>query len=258
MKKIISLFMTLTMMAAILSFTACKKNEIPEDEVSSTQEHSKNTTAKPVEIVDIPESIADRVEMLNSALDYVDVYCYGYTKNTKCDVSGVNVGSLSVASNAVDAFKSVFGHTDVTYDYDYKTAPESFAQNFIDGRFSASDVLSAEANQEGENIILKITFPNENNPTDTNGQLSKISKEYISAAAVNKNLSEFDSSAGSVSVSASDITVTATISASDSSLQKLVVSYIENFALSSVKLVQLEGSSVTGTSKTVVTYSQIK
>ena len=258
MKRIISVFLIITTLAAVLSFAACKKNEIPEDEAPSVQEYSKSTTAKPVEIADIPKSTEDRVEMLNSALDYVDVYCYGYTKKTKCDVSGVNVGNLSAASNAVDAFKSVFGQTDVTYEYDYKAAPESFAQNFIDVRFSSSDVLSAEANQDGGNIILKITFPNESNPTDTNGQLSKISKEYLSAAAVSKNLGEFDSSADSVNVSASDITVTATISAKDSSLIKLVVSYTESFALSSVKLVQLEGSSVTGTSKTVVTYSQIK
>lgn len=251
--------MVLTVLATVLSFTACKKkNEIDEETTTSIPEYSKSTTSAPVVIAKIPDSKADRVEMLNAALDYVDVYCYRYTKKTKCDVSSVNVGSLGAASNAVDAFKSIFGQTDVTNDYDYKVAPESFSDNFISDRFSESDVLSADAKQEDGNIILTVTFPNESNPSDAKGLLSKLSKEYLSVSAVNKNLSEFDSTAGSVNITASDITATATISASDSSLQKLVISYTEGYVLSSVKLVQLEGSSVTGVAKTVVTYSQIK
>lgn len=260
MKKIISLLTLLAMTATFLSFAACKKNQntVGTNDTSSTQEYTKKTTEKPVEIADIPESTEDRVEMLNSALDYIDIYCHKYTKKIKCDVSNVNAGGLSAASNAADAFMSIFGKTDVTNEYDYDSAPESFAENFIKERFTATDVLSAEAKQEDGNIILEVTFPDESNPNDKNGQLHKLSTEYISVSKVNTSLGEFDSSAGSVSISASDITVTATISAADSSLKNLVVAYTENFALSSVRLVQLEGSSVTGTSKTVETYSEIK
>jgi len=250
--------MVMTLSVSVLSFASCKKNDVPDDVTTTTEASSKSTTVKPVEIADLPQSTEDRVEMLNAALDYVDVYCYAYTKSTKCDVSNVNVGSLSAASNAVDAFRSIFGQTDISYDYDYQTAPESFKDNFIKERFNTSDVLTAEVSQKDENIILKITFPNESNPTDASGQLHKLSNEYISAEKVNNSLKEFDSSAGSVSVAASDIVVTATISSMDSSLKTLTVSYAESFALSSVKLVQLEGSSVTGAAKTTVTYSGIK
>ena len=258
MKKFVSLLTALTLITAFLSFAACRKNENNENTEPTSQSYSKSTTLKPVEIADIPESTAERVEMLNAALDYIDAYCYKYTKNTKCSVSNVNVGSLSAASNAVDAFKSIFGQTDVTYDYDYKTAPESFEENFIKERFSESDVVSTEATQKDNIISLKITFPTENNPSDTSGQLHKLSMEYLSPTAVNDNLNEFASSASSVSILASDITVTASISSVDSSLKKLVVSYNESFTLSGVKLVQLEGSSVTGTSKTVETYDGIE
>lgn len=249
--------MIIALTASVFSFAACKKNEPENKETTTEAEYTKNTTGEAVEIAKLPETLSDRVEMLNSALDYVDVYCYKYTKSVNCTVNSINVGSLSAASNAADAFKSIFGNADSKTEYNYETAPESFAANFIDKRFGINDISSADVKQEGQNIILTVKFPDEYNPSETESLIGRISSEFVSSAKITKSLGEFSSSAGSVNVSASAITAVATVNAHDSSLQKLVVSYNQNFSLGNVKLVQLEGSSVTASSKTVITYSNI-
>lgn len=257
MKKFISLLSVVVILTAVVSLAACGDNK-PADEPDTTFTEKKSVTSEPVKISELPESTEDKLDMFNSALDYFDIYCMKYKKRVKCEVSGVNVGSLSAASNAVDAFKSVFGETDITTEFDFNKAPESFTANIIDGGFDKNDVSSAEAKQDRQNIVLTVTFPNESNPDAQDGILKRLSGEYIGAEKVKKNLGDFASSAGSVSVLASDITVTVTISAVDSSVQKLTVSYIESFSLGNVKLVELEGSVVTGKSKTVITYSNMK
>ena len=257
MKKTISILIIIALTAAFFSFAACKKTRPENGETTTSAEYTKGSTSAPVEIVKLPEAQSERIEMFNAALDYVDVYCYKYTKSVKCTVSNINVGSLSAASNAADAFKSIFGSADYRSDYNYETAPESFSENFIGKRFSTGDISSADIRQDGGNIVLTVKFPNESNPSENSGMLSKLSSEYMNAAKIAENLGEFSSSAGSVNVSASEITAVATVNAHDSSLQKLVISYNENFSLGSVKLVQLEGSSVTASSKTVITYSGI-
>lgn len=256
MKKFINFISFVLVVSVLFSLAACKDNKPPEPDVSTTK-GTKVTTAEPVQIVKIPEKTEDRVEMLNSALDYIDVYCYKYKKNVVCKVSNISLGELSKASNAGDAFKSIFGETDITTEHSYDTAPESFAANIIPSGFTADDVISADAVQDGDNIKLAVKFKNEANPSDKAGCLHKLSTDYLNTDKVKKNLGEFSSSAGSISVSAYDIVVTATLSTFDSSLKKLVVEYSENFSLGSVKLVQLEGSAVTGTSKTTVTYSDM-
>lgn len=239
-----------------VSLVSCKDDKPTEENTTATQA-TKETTAVPVEIADIPSGKDERVEMLNSALDYIDVYCLKYTKKVKCTVSDVSVGSLSKASNAVAAFKSIFGEKETSTDYDYDSAPESFNANAVSARFSADDISSIDAKQDGSYIVVKAVLPNEMNPDEKSGQLFDISTDCLSVENIKKNLSDFSSSAGSVNINASDITVTAYINEHDSSLGKLVVSYTERFSLGSVKLVKLEGSSVTGTSKTVVTYDSI-
>ena len=257
MKKFIYVLSFVLIFCSVFSLTACR-DRVEETEISTTEEThaTKAATSEAVEIVDLPEKTEDRVEMLNSALDYIDVYCYKFTKSTKCTVSNLSLGGLSQASNAGDAFRSIFGETDVSYDYSYADAPESFDENVISERVNMADVVSADAKQDGDTVIITVTFKDEYNPNDKSGVLSKLSSEYMSAEKVNSSLGEFNSSAGSVSVSARDIKVRAELRAADSGLKKLEISYAENFSLSNVKLVQLEGSAVSGTSKTTVTYSK--
>ena len=256
-KNYISFLLVLTFIFC-LSSCSDRKDPVTEKETSIAEKETKVTTAKPIKIADIPETTEDRVEMLNSALDYIDVYCYKYKRSVKCSVSNLSLGSLSKASNAGDAFKSIFGERDITVEYDYKTAPESFAANLISGEFTEDDVAYADIEQKKDNLILTVKFYNESSPSDGNGALYKLSNEYQSAEKVKNSLSEFKSSAEGVNVSAHDIIVTATIRTFDSGLEKLTVSYEENFSLSSVKLVQLEGSTVSGASKTTITYSNME
>lgn len=257
MKKIISIISVIILLVTTISFASCKKEE-PQEEEKITTAEKKTATSEAVEIVDLPDDIEGRVDMLNAAIEYFDVYCTEYKKNFKCTVESVSVGSLSEASNAVDAFKSIFGETTQTAEYNYDTAPESFAKNVVSGEFDKSDVISADVKQEGQEITLTVTFPNESNLDAEDGILKNISPDYVSVDDVKSALDEFESSAGSVSVTASDITVTAVINSVDSSVQKMTVSYTENFSLSTVKLVELEGSSVTAKSKNVITYSNFK
>ena len=257
MRKFIYVLSFILIFCSIFSLTACKEKEKePEPETTASTHATKAETSEAVKIVDIPEKIEDRVEMLNSALDYIDVYCYAFTKNTKCTVSNLNLGGLSKASNAGDAFRSIFGEKEVSYDYSYVSAPESFDENVISERFSADDAVSADAKQDGDTVTVTVTLKDEYNPDEKNGLLAKLSSDYLNAEKVKSSLGEFSSSADSVNVSARDIKVKAELRAEDSKLKKLEISYTENFSLSNVKLVQLEGSAVSGTSKTVVTYSK--
>lgn len=248
-------------MLSVFSLSACRKKEKVTEQTTTVTENesTKSTMAEPVRIVDIPTSKEEQVNMLNSALDYFDLYCYEYTKSVKCEVSDVDVGNLSAASNAVAGFKSVFGEKKETpNDYNYQTGQESFEENSMKSGFSTADIVLIDVKQEGNDIVLTATFANETNPNETAGQLHKLTSEYIDIEKVNSNLSEFSSSADSVNIAVSDITLNIRLNSSDSRLQKVTLSFTEKFSLGSVRLVQLEGSSVTGTSKTTVTYSNIK
>lgn len=262
MKKYLCIILSAIIIFSVFSLAACQKkekeNETEQTETTAESRVTKSTTAVPVRIVDIPTSKEEQVNMLNSALDFFDLYCYEYTKGVKCTVSDVSVGSLSAASNAQKAFKSIFGERDTSNDYNYQTAQESFEANAMESGFSTADVALIDAKQEGNEIVLTATFANETNPNDTAGQLHKLTSEYIGIEKVNSSLSEFSSSANSVNIAVSDITVSIRLNSFDSSLNKLTVSFTEKFSLGSVRLVQLEGSSVTGTAKTTVTYSNLK
>lgn len=259
MKKYFCIIMSAVLLASVFSFSACKKKENAETEIttSAKAELTKASTSQ-VQIAELPKSKGEQISMFNAALDFFDMYCYSYTKSVKCTVSNVGVGSLSAASNAVAAFKSVFGEKDISNDYDYQTGQESFSENSMKGGFTLADVVSTDVKQEGEDIILTVKFPNESNPSAVNGQLHKLTTEYVGAEEIRNSLSEFSSSAGSVSVSASDIVVRVTLNSVNSSLKGLTLSFTENFSLGSVKLVQLDGSSVTGMSRTTVNYTNIK
>lgn len=260
MKKYICIILSAAILMSVLSFTACRKRENNEENMttSSSTETTRATTAEPVKIIDVPATTEEHMNMFNAALDFFELYCYQYTKSVKCDVSNVSVGNLSAASNAVDAFKSIFGAVDKTNDYDYSTGQESFAENTAKSGFTSDDVVLTEAKKDDGDIVLTVTFPSENNPSEKSGQLYKLTSEYVSVDKVNKSLGEFSSSAGSVNVSASDIIAEVVLNSQDSSPKSVTISFTEKFSLSSVKLVQLEGSAVTGTSKTTVTYSNIK
>ena len=77
----------------------------------------------------------------------------------------------------------------------------------------------------------------------------------MSADSVKASLAEFKSSASSVNVSADEISIVARISAEDSSLRSMTVTYTEHFSLGGVTLVKQKGGSVSGSAKTVIRYT---
>ncbi len=245
-------------LVTVMSMASCVGDN-PEEPIDSDTDliTSKSTTQAPVQIVDIPTEKTELAEMLNSAIDYVELYCYHYTKHTACDVSSLNIGTLSQASNAADAFKSIFGEKDISIDYEYNTSRTAFAENFPAGGYKAEDMTDISAEQVGESIVITALFPDESNLESEGGLLNTMKADCQNAETVKKSLSEFNSSANAVNVSASNIKMTATISAKDSSLTKLEVSYTERYSLSGVTLVKLEGSSVTGAANTVVSFTDI-
>lgn len=239
----------------IFSMVSCKKQEQvtqeEESEVSSTK-----ATQQPVQIVELPTGENELTEMLNSAVGYIEHYCYYYTKNVKCEVSNLSVGSLSVVGkDATDAFKSVFGEKDITMNYDYNASRDAFSANFPSDDYTTDEISLISAEQKDDKIIITAVFPDETNPTDDSGVLHRLCADYQNTEDVSKALSDFKASATSISVTASDITIRATIRAQDSSLEQLEVSYTQRYTLSGVTLVKVEGSAVTGTAKTTVIYS---
>lgn len=254
MKKVLLNCISFTVVFCMLfSLASCKKEpaEVPEEDLTL----STKVTTKPVEIVEVPTDEEDLTKMLNSAVEYVELYCYNYTKNVNCKVSDVNLGSLSAASNAAEAFRSIFGEKNITMNYSYNASRDAFSANFPSSGYTAEEVQSISAQQVEDKIVITAVFPNEANPKDDSGVLYRLCSDYQNTEDIKKALSEFGSSATSMSVNASDITVKATVRAKDSGLEKLEVSYTQRYTLSGVTLVKLEGSSVTGTAKTTVIYS---
>lgn len=241
----------------LLSFVSCKKQaqEVPEEEEEVV---TTRATLVPVEIVELPTEKEELTEMLNSAVGYIEHYCYSYTKNTKCIVSDLNIGSLSpIGKDATDAFKSVFGEKDITINYDYNASRDAFSANFPACDYTPDEISAISAEQIDDKIIITAVFPNEYDPTDDAGALHRLCADYQNADDVAKALGDFKASATATSVSASDITIKATIRAQDSGLERLEVSYKQRYTLSGVTLVKVEGSTVTGTSETTVIYSGI-
>lgn len=256
MKKNVLNFISLAVVfCMMLSFASCKRQSeggaVSEEPLPTTK-----ITTQPVKIVEAPTSEEEIFKLFNTAIDYIDLYCYHYTKNVNCEVSGVNVGNLT-ASNAAEAFRSIFGQKNITMNYDYNVSRDSFAANAPKPGYTIDEVQSITAEQVGDDIIITAVFPNESNPTDDKGVLYRLSPDYQNVDDVKQALTEFSSSATAVSVSASDIVVKATVNAEDSSLKELEISYIERYSLSGVVLVKLEGSAVSGTAKTVVKYTEI-
>lgn len=254
MKKVLLNCISLTVVFCMLfSFASCKKEptEVPEDDLTV----STKATTKPVEIIDVPTGEEELTEMLNAAVEYIELYCYNYTKNVNCKVSDVSLGSLSAASNAAEAFRSIFGEKNITMNYSYNASRDAFSDNFPSSGYTTEEVHSVSAQQIEDKIVITATFPNETNPTDDSGVLYRLCPDYQNTEDIKKALSEFGSSATSTSIIASDITIKATIRAQDSGLEKLEVSYTQRYTLSGVTLVKLEGSTVTGTAKTTVIYS---
>lgn len=249
--KILSL---LTTLCVVLSLVSCKgKQETPTQDIEPTYE--KSVTEETVKIANIPTDNDGLTDMLNAAINYVDKYCYKYKKALKCDASVDNLGSLSSASNAAEAFASIFGEKDITADYDYNADKKLFADNFINGKFKAEEISSITAKQDGDVVVLTAQFGGESNPTNESGILYRLGGDYVSADTVSKSLGEFKSSATSVSVSADSMSIVARISVEDSSLKSMTVSYTERFNLSGVTLVKLSGGAVSGSAKTVIEYT---
>jgi hypothetical protein len=255
MKKSIIRIISLTIvLCTVATLASCKKSNDNDAEITA-KVSTKASTSQAVKIVDLPTEKADILKMFNAALDYVDVYCYSYSKAVKCSVSDLNIGSLSSASNASDAFKSIFGTADTSADYNYKTSENDFNNNFIKSGFTAQETANATVKQDGDNIVITVEFPSETNPASDKGILSRMGNVYYNVDNINSNLKDFESTASSVNIAASDLKMVATISAEDSSLNTLEVYYKEKYTLSGVTLVKLEGGTVTGTADTKITYN---
>lgn len=256
MKKVLFNFISLAVVLSLLfSFSSCKK-QVPQVEEEETEAVSTKATQVPVEIVELPTQKDELTAMLNSAVGYIEHYCYHYTKNTKCVVSELSIGSFSsVGNDATNAFKSIFGEKDITMNYDYNASRDAFSANFPACDYTADEIASISAEQIGDKIVITAVFPNESNPTDDAGVLHRLCADYQNTEDIAKALSDFKASATATSVSASDITIKATLRSQDSSLERLEVSYKQRYTLSGVTLVKVEGSTVTGTSETTVIYS---
>lgn len=245
-----------TAVGILLSLSACKR-ETENSNTTRPVSYEKYTTSETVTIVNIPTERNELIEMLNASLNYVDKYCYKYTKSIKCDADVTNLGVFSSISNARDAFASVFGEKDITYDYEYNTDKALFAENFVQGSLSDSEISDIEAKRENNLIVISAKLIDENNPTDEQGLLHRLGGDYINTNDVNKSLAEFKSSANAVSINADEISIVAKISTEDSSLKEMTVKYTENFNLSGVTLVKITGASVLGTAKTTVKYTNL-
>ncbi len=254
MNRFLKIISAATALCIVFLLASCKDDaQTQAQDIEPTYE--KSVTEETVKIVDIPTDSAELTDMLNAAVNYVDKYCYKYKKALKCEASVDSLGSLSSASNAAEAFASVFGEKDITAEYDYNADKKLFADNFIKDSFKTEEIASITAEQDGDTVVLTAKLKDESNPTDESGTLYRLGGDYVNADDVTASLGEFKSSASSVSISADSISIVARISTEDSSLQSMIVSYTERFNLSGVTLVKLSGGAVGGSAKTVIEYT---
>lgn len=239
---------------SVITLASCK-GKTNDDIQTETPTYEKSVTSQTVKIVNIPTDPSKLADMLNAAFNYVDGYCYKYKKDLTCEASVSSLGSLSSVSNASDAFASIFGEKSITADYDYQADKKLFADNFVKGPIESGKISSISAKQDGDTVILTANLNGETDPTEENGILHNLGGDYVSADSVKASLAEFKSSASSVSVSADEISIVARISAEDSSLRSMTVTYTEHFSLSGVTLVKQKGGSVSGSAKTVIRYT---
>lgn len=252
-KSIIYLLCAVIVTGSVAFLNSCGKNEQQEPEKT---EYQTKASSQAEEIVNVPDGKSEIADIFQAAINYVDGYCYGYTKNTEITVRDLSLGSLGSVSNAQDAFRSIFGEKKSTADYNYNTDKDAFGTNFPNGTFSADNITTAKAEQKDGIITVTVTFPDETNPQDS-GILSRLGGDFLNAEKIQSNLSDFASSAKSVSVTASDITVVARINASDSRLVSMNVSYTERFSLSGVTLVKIDGGAVSGKADFKISYTDI-
>lgn len=253
--NIIRIVSLLVVLAAVIQLVSCGKNSEAEPEQTVTSERTKASVSSTEKIVEIPEEKEEIVKMLNAALDFVDVYCFKYKKHFKCSISDLNIGSLSAASNAGDAFRHIFGAGDIETDHDYNKSKEDFDSNFPKSGITPDMLTDASASAESDRIVITVRFPSESNPDRENGSLRLITDDFKDRENVNKSLGDFSSSASSININAYDIEIKAAVSTEDSSLKSLDISFKERYTLSGVKLVELEGSTVTGIANVRISYS---
>ena len=91
-KTLLSLISFLLVFSMVMSISSCSKDPVVQEE--QTDSLTTRPTTQPVEIVEIPESEEDLAQMLNAAIEYIELYCYHYTKNVDCKVNQLSVGSL--------------------------------------------------------------------------------------------------------------------------------------------------------------------
>ena len=193
MKKVLFNCISLTVVFCMLfSLASCKKKpvEVPEDNFTS----STKATTKPVEIVEVPTGEEELTEMLNAAVEYIELYCYNYTKNINCKVSDVSLGSLSAASNAAEAFRSIFGEKNITMNYSYNASREAFSANFPSSAYTTDEVQSISANQVDDKIVITAVFSNETNPTDDSGVLYRLCPDYQNTEDINQSVLQISAS----------------------------------------------------------------
>lgn len=242
--------------ALTVSFYGCgsngKNHGRDVDEVPGT----RATTTKAAEIESIPKEKKELIALLDSAIDYLEIYGYSFDKSVVCEVGDVNTGALSAVSNSAQAFRSVFGERSLYSSCDYSSAPETYNEALLEGSFEERDVETISAEKKGDKIIISAVFPDVPDP-DEGFTLGKIEKEFVTKSDVKEALGEFSSSAASCSADVSDIRMTVQINAADSKPESLKVSFVQNFSLTSVKLVENSGSAVYGTSSTEIEFSNI-
>lgn len=244
------------LVCSMTGLSACKKkNDKNDDDV--TESVSKSTTSAVSQIVEVPKEKDKIVQMFDSAIGYVDEFCYSYTKTKKNIVKDLGIGELSKVNNAADAFKSIFGEGQSQVEYNYNYSKENFDANFPKQGVKYEDVESATATKKDDSIIITLNFPAETDPTHEKGRIHNYTNDFLSAEDVKDSLGAFGSAAGSISVNIESFKMVAVIRAHDSSLEKLTMSFTENYNLSGVKLVEVNGSTVTGKMVSTIDYTQI-
>ena len=234
---------------SVLTFTSCSKKV-----TENSDNNNRATTIESVEITDVPVQTKDIISLFNQSLDRIRIYKNSYVKSVKREITDIDVDTLSVILKSKNAFKSVFGCTDVKNFHDFSKSENDFIGNLPKGNITEDDITSISAELDEEAICITVELSAVKNPTEEN-PVFKYCDSFMTVDSIKSNMKNFNIKSEVTSVVTDKTVVVARIDKATSDILSYSVTFEEQFSLIDVTLDEFEGKDVTAKTKSEVVFN---
>lgn len=230
-----------------------KKVTTTKKKVTTTKK--KVTTTKKAVVA--PSKKADIVKLYNTATANAASAKPGYKKSVNTVLSNLNMGALAKISAVRDAVGSFLGEGSTSST----VSKGSFdGKSLVKSSLKDSDVTAAtcKLSSDKKYYELTITVKNETNPPKSGSALGRFTKDYKDVDEIKSGLSEVGASVGSLTVSTTEVTITAKINVSNNRLVSLTHNIKMGATLNNVKYSIAKVNKATANLETTVKYTDFK